>query len=264
MFVVKGKKQEICEKLVKKIELVIHIDNNDLNIEADFKSKMGYNSSTSISLKVPHRLKIECESMNGGIFVENITGEVELETTNGGIKCENVSGGVVVETVNSGVSLTNIEGNTIAKTVNGGLFAEFSKTTPDQVSLETVNGRVSVMLCIGIDIVKFIIHILATVINLDLIDVWLSVMPITGVVADQYIVISIAILVANPAKVPGKMLDILPRSREFTDDLRQVISQKTARYCEHRQDDVKNKRFHSIFLTGCFGIVIWILHLPEV
>lgn len=143
-FVVKGKKKKICEELVKKIDLIIHIDNNDLNIDTDFKSKMGYSSSVSINLELPYRLKVECESMNGGIFVENITGGVVLETTNGGIKCENVSGGVEVETVNGGVSLNNIEGNTNAETVNGGLLAEFNKTTPDQVSLETVNGRVSV------------------------------------------------------------------------------------------------------------------------
>jgi len=143
-FVVTGRKKKVCEELVKKMELKVHIDNNSFEIDTDFKSKMGYSSSVSIYLKIPHRLKAECESKNGGIFVENVTGGVELETTNGGIKCENVSGGVEVETVNGGVSLKNIEGNTNASTVNGGLLAEFSKTTPDQVSLETVNGRVSV------------------------------------------------------------------------------------------------------------------------
>lgn len=143
-FVVKGKKKEVCEKLVKKIELKIHITKKKFEVETDFKKKLGYSSQVSINMQVPFRMSIEAESMNGGVFVEDITGGVELETVNGGIKCENVSGGVEVETVNGGVSLNNIEGNTSAETVNGGLMAEFNKTTPEQVALNTVNGRVSV------------------------------------------------------------------------------------------------------------------------
>ena len=66
---------------------------------------------------------------------------------NGGIRVENVSGEIEVANVNGGIILSRISGSVVAQTVNGDVTATFSKLdgkTP--LSLITLNGDVDITL----------------------------------------------------------------------------------------------------------------------
>ena len=66
---------------------------------------------------------------------------------NGGIKVENVSGDIEVANVNGGITLSRIAGSAVAQTVNGDVTVTFSRLDGKKpLSLITLNGDVDVTL----------------------------------------------------------------------------------------------------------------------
>jgi len=143
-FTVTGKKQKTCDELITEFEVEIKEKGDDLYIEADTPSKFGYSMQVSFDLKVPSRFKVECESTNGAISVNDIESGVKLETTNGAVECNNISGKIEVSAVNGSVTLDNVNGDTEVSTVNGAIECSFNQTPPDKIEIETVNGQIEV------------------------------------------------------------------------------------------------------------------------
>ncbi len=76
-----------------------------------------------------------------------------IETVNGGLEISGVSGDVKAETVNGGINATDLEGDAEFSTVNGRINGEFTRLSGQQrVKAATVNGRVTIILSGDVDV----------------------------------------------------------------------------------------------------------------
>ena len=87
--------------------------------------------------------------MDTDLFIQvPLNTSLELHAVNnGGIKVENVSGDIEVANVNGGIILSRIAGSAVAQTVNGDVTATFSRLDGKKpLSLITLNGDVDITL----------------------------------------------------------------------------------------------------------------------
>ncbi len=98
-------------------------------------------------LRVPRRLTVDLKSMNGGIDIAHLDGEIRFDTTNGGVGLKDLAGDVRGQTVNGGLDIAltgdHWRGEGLkAETTNGGV----SLSVPDHYSAHleagTVNGGI--------------------------------------------------------------------------------------------------------------------------
>ncbi|MGA8940117.1 MAG: hypothetical protein WB439_13230 [Acidobacteriaceae bacterium] len=112
-------------------------------------SAMGHNWSVSYKLLVPHRLAADFHTMNGGLSLNALNGDIQAETTNGGVDFDNLGGNVHLSTVNGGIH-AHLSGNTwqgsglSAKTTNGGISVDAAPNYSAHVVASTVNGGIDV------------------------------------------------------------------------------------------------------------------------
>jgi len=105
------------------------------------------NKSWSVGYKllVPHQLAGKFHTMNGGLALSGIHGDLRGETTNGGLKIENLGGDVHVTTTNGGIK-ASLEGPTwqgsglTASTTNGGVSVKLPANYSAHLVANTVNG----------------------------------------------------------------------------------------------------------------------------
>lgn len=103
-----------------------------------------------LEVTVPEDLAIQrIETVNGGIEVVGVQGDVTVETVNGRVDVSDVQGGVTAETTNGGVSLTDVRGDVAVRTTNGavslvGIHGDVTaETTNGDISATDVAGRVT-------------------------------------------------------------------------------------------------------------------------
>ena len=124
--------------------------------------------SVSYELAVPMQMALNLKTVNGGIGIKEVEGQIEFTTTNGGVKLANIGGdvrgrttnggvtidldgaswrgeGLDVQTSNGGVNLMLPEGYSArleASTVNGGLNSDFPLMTSGRVSRRDVEATI--------------------------------------------------------------------------------------------------------------------------
>lgn len=101
--------------------------------------------SVSFEVFAPRKQDLHLSSVNGGIGVESIRGNIKFETVNGGVHLTAVNGTVKGETVNGGVHVdlagSRWEGEGLqVETVNGGVTLALPSTFSADVHASTVNG----------------------------------------------------------------------------------------------------------------------------
>lgn len=103
--------------------------------------------SVSYELMVPNKSNLELETLNGGIAIENVDGEIVAEAVNGGLKLSQLAGDVDVHTTNGGVSVelhgdrwrgTGLD----ASTTNGGVKLWVPEDYNADLETGTVNGSI--------------------------------------------------------------------------------------------------------------------------
>jgi DUF4097 and DUF4098 domain-containing protein YvlB len=108
-------------------------------------SKRGW--SVSYELMVPRKSNLDLETVNGGIGIADVEGEIEAEAVNGGLKLSQLAGDVDVHTTNGGVSV-ELHGNKWkgqgleASTTNGGVKVWIPENYNADLETGTVNGSV--------------------------------------------------------------------------------------------------------------------------
>lgn len=99
---------------------------NDNNVSI---STSNPNKALNLILKIPQDAKIKVSTVNRGVDIENVKGELEVSNTNGFIKLMNISGSVV------------------ANTTNGNITTVFSSVDPKApMAFSTFNGNINVTL----------------------------------------------------------------------------------------------------------------------
>jgi DUF4097 and DUF4098 domain-containing protein YvlB len=101
--------------------------------------------SVSYEIFVPQSTSLSVTTVNGGISVSDVRGNLRFEATNGGIHLKRLAGEVEGSTVNGGVNIelagATWQGNRIdVKTRNGGVSITVPENFSAHFQTETVNG----------------------------------------------------------------------------------------------------------------------------
>lgn len=115
--------------------------------ENGYNGRGSHNNDVSVAftIRVPDGVKVDVNTVNGGVSVTGATDEVEANTVNGSIEVETSGGPVNAETVNGSVRARMgkfpLTRRMSFESVNGSVIAEFSGDVNADVDLSTVNGH---------------------------------------------------------------------------------------------------------------------------
>ena len=117
------------------------------NVSATGPQNMGRREQWHVSyrLAVPTISTLSLKSVNGGIAVKDVDGEIEFKTVNGGVKLANVAGDVKGRTSNGGIDV-DLDGpgwrgaGLNVETSNGGVHLRIPEQYSAQLETGTVNG----------------------------------------------------------------------------------------------------------------------------
>lgn len=132
-------------------QVAIDTDNGnvrDHGPRSSFLDRSGY--SVSYKLHVPRHLAgMEVHSMNGGIELSKVDGQLRFSTTNGGVELSALSGDVEGHTVNGGLEIAlsgdRWQGEGLhADTTNGGIAMHVPANYSAHLETSTVNGGISI------------------------------------------------------------------------------------------------------------------------
>jgi hypothetical protein len=131
-------------------QIVIDTDSGDIRDHGPhthFFNRTGY--SVDYHLHVPRHLAAELHTMNGGIDLTRLDGNLRFETTNGGVSLDQLSGDVQGHTVNGGLNISlagdRWQGDGLhADTTNGGIDLRVPNNYSAHLETGTVNGGISV------------------------------------------------------------------------------------------------------------------------
>lgn len=131
-------------------QVVIDTANGDLRDHgphSHFFSRTGY--SIDYHLHVPRHLAADLHTMNGGIDLTRVDGNLRFDTTNGGVTLDHLSGDVDGRTVNGGLNVSldgdHWQGSGLhANTTNGGIDLRVPEHYNAHLETATVNGGISI------------------------------------------------------------------------------------------------------------------------
>jgi hypothetical protein len=120
-------------------------------VSADGPNGLGRRENWSVSyrLAVPTVSSLSLSSVNGGINIEDVDGDVEFKTVNGGVKLVNMAGNVRGRTSNGGVNVEldgpgwKGEGLNV-ETSNGGVHLRIDERYSAHLEASTHNGGYSI------------------------------------------------------------------------------------------------------------------------
>jgi hypothetical protein len=126
----KGSSDDVARENLAKLEIREEVGETRVRVESRPPRMSGFNGGHEIewTVKVPKGVIVDLRTVNGGVRLNNLSGEMHAKTTNGGVK----GLGLVVDTID-------------ASAVNGGIEIELGAPldATDSVELQTVNGGVT-------------------------------------------------------------------------------------------------------------------------
>jgi hypothetical protein len=128
----KGRTDEAAKELLGKLEIREEVGGSTVRVESRPPRTSGFSGhEIEWTVKVPKGLTVDLRTINGGVRLDGLSGEIHAKTTNGGVKGQNI----IPETIE-------------ASSVNGGI--EFELGAPldstDSVEISTVNGGASLQM----------------------------------------------------------------------------------------------------------------------
>lgn len=101
--------------------------------------------SVHYTVRLPQGVHVKSNTVNGGITISDVTGEIDAETVNGGIRAESAGGPVTATTVNGAIDVrmgSSPRDDLRYKTVNGAITITVPTDFAAQLSLRTTNGSI--------------------------------------------------------------------------------------------------------------------------
>jgi hypothetical protein len=129
---VKARSDEAAKELLAKLEIREEVGDSTVRVESRPQRMSGFNSaSIEWTVKVPKGVIVDLRTVNGGVRLNSLSGEIYAKSTNGGVK-------------GSRLTANKIE----ASVVNGGVEIELSAPldATDSIELSSVNGGVELAL----------------------------------------------------------------------------------------------------------------------
>ena len=138
----KAESEEMAHEILSDIE--IGTEKNTIKARGPelFHSKKSW--TVSFRLMVPENSDLNLNSVNGGISIHSVHGEIDAETINGGVSIHDVHGDIDAKTLNGGIILAMISGDVKAGATNGGIIATLNgdRWQGEGLDLHTTNGAI--------------------------------------------------------------------------------------------------------------------------
>lgn len=125
----KARSDEAAKELLAKLEIREEVGGSTVRVESRPPRTSGFGGHEIVwNVKVPKGLTVDLRTINGGVRLDGLSGEIHAKTTNGGVKGQNI----IPETIE-------------ASSVNGGIEIELGSPldSTDSIDLSTVNGGVT-------------------------------------------------------------------------------------------------------------------------
>lgn len=147
----KGRSDEIAKENLAKLEIREEVGGSTVRVESRPPRMSGFGGhEIEWTVKIPTGLTVDLRTVNGGVRLNGLSGEIRARTTNGGVKGQNlipetieassVNGGIEIEL---GAPLDSTDSVEIS-TVNGGVTLSMPSESKATITARAVNGGVRV------------------------------------------------------------------------------------------------------------------------
>ena len=153
-------REEIKVDAIKRAKKQEHLDEVKIEVDAkadririktkypDSKSRRNKDNSVSVEylLTVPKSSRLDgINTVNGGVEIEKVGGDVKASSVNGAVKADGLSGEVELSTVNGSLkaNFAQLKKSVSLKSVNGSVTVALPPETNARVSANTVSGGIS-------------------------------------------------------------------------------------------------------------------------
>ena len=147
----KASTDELAKELLTKVEMREEVGGSKVRIEVRtprFSGMSGH--SVEWTIKVPKGVNVDLRTVNGGVRLRGLQGDISAKTTNGGVDGIGlISQNVQATAVNGGIELEfgaplAADGKIEAETVNGGVEIGLPSESKATISARCVNGGIRV------------------------------------------------------------------------------------------------------------------------
>jgi hypothetical protein len=141
---------ESARELLGKVEMREEVSGQRVRIETITPRLRLGGLTASFVVRVPPGVHVDLRTVNGGVRLDNVGGEVRATSTNGGVKGRVAAVSLVdARTVNGGVDIevtgpVAADGRLTLSSVNGGVRLAVPADTGAEVTARCTNGRVTV------------------------------------------------------------------------------------------------------------------------
>lgn len=148
---VKGRSDEVAKENLARLEIREEVGGSTVRVESRPPRFSGFGGhEIEWTVKIPKGLTVDLRTVNGGVRMNGLTGEIYAKSTNGGIKGENliidkleasvVNGGVTIDLDSPLDATDSVE----LSCVNGGVTLGLPAESKATISARAVNGGVRV------------------------------------------------------------------------------------------------------------------------
>ena len=144
----RGASPEAAKQALGDIEIVENSDSAAVRIETKVKRSHGWfgsDAQVKYTVRVPAGLNSKFSTTNGGVELQDVSGNIETETTNGGIVAHGMSGNFAASTTNGGVEVDMIklgDGGARLECTNGGISLRLPSDAKASISASVTNGGI--------------------------------------------------------------------------------------------------------------------------
>jgi DUF4097 and DUF4098 domain-containing protein YvlB len=148
----KASTDELAKELLGKVEMREEVGGSSVRIEVRtprFSGMSGH--SVEWTIKVPKGVNVDLRTVNGGVRLKGLQGDIAAKTTNGGVEGTGIiSQNVQATAVNGGIEIEfgaplGADGKVEFETVNGGVEIGLPSESQATISARCVNGGVRVI-----------------------------------------------------------------------------------------------------------------------
>jgi DUF4097 and DUF4098 domain-containing protein YvlB len=135
----------------EQVKVVLESGPGSLEIKGEYPKHSGSSGSyrgpeCRMDLKVPRRILVRLESVNGEVALEGTLGEAVCSTVNGAVRARNLEEGLKAETVNGSLALERVRGSLDLSTVNGSISGQGLDGKAQGIAASTVNGSIKLQM----------------------------------------------------------------------------------------------------------------------
>ena len=144
----KGGSAEDAKRALERVQIVDNSGPTGVRIDTRTErggSWFGSSASVEYSVRVPSGATLRFSTINGGVELRGVSGDIKAETTNGGVTAREIAGSIDASSTNGGVDvdMTQLgEGGARLECTNGGIKLRLPSDAKASISASITNGGI--------------------------------------------------------------------------------------------------------------------------